>query len=59
MDTGRLATMIEAFEGLKDWRNAQQTQHRLSELFTVAVCAVLSGADDFEEISYSGQAKLD
>jgi len=58
MDIGKLADMVEVFEGLEDWRNAQQTRHRLSELLTVAVCAVLSGADDFEEISQWGCAKL-
>lgn len=58
MDTGNLADMVEVFEGLEDWRNAQQTRHRLSELLTVAVCAVLSGADDFEEIAQWGGAKL-
>jgi predicted transposase YbfD/YdcC len=57
MDIGKLADMVEVFEGLEDWRNAQQTRHRLSELLTVAVCAVLSGADDFEEVSQWGQAK--
>lgn len=59
METDKLAAMVEVFEGLEDWRNAQQTRHRLSELLTVAVCAVLSGADDFEEVSQWGQAKLD
>ena len=58
MDIGKLADLVEVFEGLEDWRNAQQTRHRLSELLTVAVCAALSGADDFEEISQWGQAKL-
>lgn len=59
METDKLAAMVEVFEGLEDWRNAQQTRHRLSELLMVAVCAVLSGADDFEEVSQWGQAKLD
>ncbi|PLX72885.1 MAG: ISAs1 family transposase [Azoarcus sp.] len=58
MDTGKLADMVEIFEGLEDWRSAQQTRHRLSEVLTVAVCAVLSGADDFEEISQWGRAKV-
>ena len=58
MDIGKLADMVEVFEGLEDWRNAQQTRHSLSELLTVAVCAVLSGADDFEEISQWGRAKV-
>jgi len=58
MDIGKLADMVEVFEGLEDWRNVQQTRHRLSELLTVAVCAVLGGADDFEEVPQWGQAKL-
>lgn len=58
MDTGKLADMVEVFEGIEDWRNAQQTRHRLSELLTGAVCAVLSGADDFTDISVWGRAKL-
>ena len=59
METDKLLALVEVFEGLEDWRNAQQTRHRLGELLTVAVCAVLSGADDFEEISQWGQAKLE
>ncbi len=54
---GKLMDMVEVFEGLEDWRNAQQTRHRLSELLTIAVCAVLSGADDFEDISQWGRIK--
>lgn len=45
MDTGKLAGMVEIFEGLEDWRSTQQTRHRLSELLTMAMCAVLSGAE--------------
>ncbi|WP_141355174.1 ISAs1 family transposase [Zoogloea ramigera] len=58
MEAGKLMDMVEVFEGLEDWRNAQQTRHRLSELLTIAVCAVLSGADDFEDISQWGRMKL-
>ncbi|MCB1954554.1 MAG: ISAs1 family transposase [Rhodocyclaceae bacterium] len=59
METEKLASMVEVFEGLEDWRSAQQTRHVLSELLTVAVCAVLSGADDFEEVSQWGRERLD
>lgn len=59
MEIGKLAPLVEVFEGLADRRNPRQTRHLLSELLTVAVCAVLSGADDFEEISLWGQAKLE
>ncbi|MDY0037792.1 MAG: ISAs1 family transposase [Zoogloea oleivorans] len=58
METGKLMDMVEIFEGLEDWRNAQQTRHRLSKLLTIAVCAVLSGADDFEDISQWRRMKL-
>ncbi|MBT0964220.1 transposase family protein, partial [Denitromonas iodatirespirans] len=44
MEADKLMALVEVFEGLEDWRNAQQTRHRLDELLTVAVCAVLSGA---------------
>ena len=59
METDKLLALVEVFEGLEDWRSAQQTRHRLGELLTVAVCAVLSGADDFEDSSQWGQAKLE
>ncbi|WP_083953460.1 ISAs1 family transposase [Thauera butanivorans] len=59
MEADKLVALVEVFEGLEDWRNAQQTRHRLDELLTVAVCAVLSGADDFEDISQWGKEKLD
>ena len=58
MEAGKLMDMVEVFEGLEDWRNAQQTRHRLSEMLTIAVCAVLSGADDFEDISQWARIKL-
>ena len=59
MEAGKLMDMVEVFEGLEDWRNAQQTRHRLSELLTIAVCAVLSGADDFVGIEEWAKLKLD
>ncbi len=34
---GKLMGMVEVFEGLEDWRNVQQTRHRLSELLIIAV----------------------
>jgi predicted transposase YbfD/YdcC len=58
METGKLVPLVELFEGIADWRSPRQTRHQLSEVLTVAVCAVLSGADDFEGISQWGGAKL-
>lgn len=55
METAKLGAMVEVFEGLGDWCNAQETRHHLGELFTVAVCAALNGADDLEEIASGAQ----
>lgn len=59
MVTEKLAPLVEVFEGIADWRNPRQTRHQLAEVLTVAVCAMLCGADDFEGISQWGSAKLD
>ncbi len=58
IEKGMPMNIIEVFEEFEDWRNAQQMRHSLSELLTVAVCTVLSGADDFEDISQWGRIKL-
>ena len=39
-------------------RNTQQTRHRLSEMLTIAVFTLLSGADDFEDIIQWARIKL-
>lgn len=31
METRKLADLVEVFEGLKDWRSAQQMRHQLSD----------------------------
>jgi len=59
METEKLAPLMELFESISDWRNPRQTRHQLSEVLTVAVCAVLCGADDFEGISQWGGSQLD
>ena len=59
MEIGKLVPLVEVFEGIADWRSPRQTRHQLAELLTVAVCAVLCGADDFEAISEWGKERLD
>lgn len=44
--------------GMRDSRQAGKVEHALVEMLVVAVCAVLSGADDFVEIEAWGKAKL-
>lgn len=49
---------MEVFVAIGDPRSARQVRHNLAELLTVAVCAVLCGADDFTDIEAWGKEKL-
>lgn len=42
--------LAKVFVTIRDPRSSRQVRHDLSELLTVAVCAVLCRADDFLEI---------
>ncbi len=57
METGRVR-LAQVLVGIRDPRQAKKVEHELVELLVVAVCAVLSGADDFVEIEAWGKAKL-
>ncbi len=46
------------FEDVPDFRKERKKLHGLPELLMVALCAVLSGAEDFEEIAEYGVQKL-
>ncbi len=49
--------LVEIFEDIPDFRRKTQAAHCLSSILVVALCAVLSGADDFEEIAEYGAEK--
>ena len=49
--------LVEIFESVPDFRTTGFVRHKLSELLVIALCAVLSGADDFEEIAEYGKEK--
>jgi len=51
--------LSQVFVSIEDPRSARHVRHDLSELLTVAVCAMLCGADDCVEISAWGQERLD
>lgn len=51
--------IVEIFEKIPDFRTKSLVRYRLSELLVISLCAVLSGADDFEEISSYGKEKED
>jgi len=49
--------LVEMFETVPDFRNIKFVSHGLSELLVIALCAVLSGAEDCEEIAEYGKEK--
>jgi len=51
--------LIELFEEVADFRRESQVLYPLNELLVIALCAVLGGANDFEEIVEYGKEKSD
>lgn len=50
-------TIAEHFSPLKDPRTGRMVDHYLIEILTIAICAVICGADDWVAIEQFGQAK--
>jgi hypothetical protein len=59
MKTGIVMPLTQVFVSISDPRSARHTRHDLADVLTVAVCAVLSGVDDFVDIELWAQAKID
>jgi hypothetical protein len=59
MKMGNVMPLTQVFVSISDPRSARHTRHDLAELLTVAVCAELSGVDDFVDIELWAEAKLD
>src|SRR5262245_44242885 len=51
--------LVDAFADLPDPRVDRTKKHRLTDILMIAVCAVVAGADSFEEIERFGEAKHD
>lgn len=51
--------IVEIFESIPDFRRESQVTHYLSSILVIALCGVLSGADDFEEIAEYGTENKD
>lgn len=49
--------LVEIFETVNDFRVINRSWYKLSEILVLSLCAVLSGADDFEEIEEYGKQK--
>src|SRR5437868_14916753 len=50
---------IDAFADLPDPRVDRTKKHLLCDILVIAVCAVVAGADSFEEVERFGRAKQD
>src|SRR5436309_2698145 len=49
--------LMENFSTLEDPRCAAKVEHRLIDILVIAVCAVLAGAESFEDIALYGRCK--
>lgn len=59
MKAGKVMPLTQVFVSISDPRSARHKRHDLAELMTIAVCAVLSGVDDFVDIELWAEAKID
>ncbi|PZA14217.1 ISAs1 family transposase, partial [Parazoarcus communis] len=59
MTTREVMPLTQVFVSISDPRSTRQVRHDLSELLTVAVCAVLCSADEFSEIEAWAKERLD
>lgn len=59
MKAGKVMPLTQVFVSISDPRSARHKRHDLAELLTIAVCAVLSGVDDFVDIELWAEAKID
>jgi hypothetical protein len=55
--TEPLASLQAHFGGLKDPRLERSMCHQLLDIITIAICAVISGADSWVDVAAWGQTK--
>src|SRR5512143_1116773 len=51
------ATIMDHFQSLADSRVDRTQQHRLTDILTIAICAVIAGADSWVAVERFGHAK--
>jgi hypothetical protein len=59
MTTREVMPLTQMLVSISDPRSARQVRHDLSELLTVAVCAVLCSADEFSDIEAWAKERID
>ena len=57
MDNTLGISIMEHFSSVSDPRILLKTSHKLNEIITITLCAVIAGADDWVEIADFGEAK--
>jgi predicted transposase YbfD/YdcC len=59
-ETTNVSASIEAYFGqLVDPRQMMTQEHRLLDILVIALCAIISGADDWEAVADFGRAKVE
>ena len=51
-------TLVEEFSALEDPRCGGKIEHRLIDILVIAVCAVIAGAESWEDIALYGRSKI-
>ncbi|OZB26682.1 MULTISPECIES: ISAs1 family transposase [unclassified Acidiphilium] len=51
--------LVEEFSSLKDPRCGGKVEHRLIDILVIAVCAVIAGAESWEDFALYGRSKQD
>lgn len=59
MDTPLLATLDQHFSDLADPRVDRTKLHKLVDILVIAICAVIAGADNWEDVEAFGKAKVE
>lgn len=52
-------SLCECFGSMQDPRMERNKRHQLTDILVIAICAVISGADNWVEIEEFGNAKID
>ena len=57
MEQGKGVSIVESFRGLEDPRIDRCKRHQLLDIITIAICAVICGADSWVHIEMFGKSK--
>ncbi|HYQ92410.1 MAG TPA: ISAs1 family transposase [Candidatus Competibacteraceae bacterium] len=58
MTVSPVATLMDHFQSLPDPRVDRTKEHRLTDILTIAICAVIAGADRWVAVERFGHAKV-